>query len=552
MKKIFTCISLAAATFMATTPVMAQQQKQISDQEKEAFVKAAVPAIFDQVKQISGIDFMGLTNPNIETVLNSPLFGTQGMLRAATSTPISIQPDSMNINLSEVDINGIPATVKPMLANIKLKFADYKDYTMTTANGQTIEISVPLKVTASALDGFISCGVNFSVGEKKGLLPFSSFTANLDLGDLEALLTSLGMTNIKSGTLVSMTETGSNAVYNYDIKIGESLRGITAISKLPNFQISIDMTKMQSQKPTINASLKGIITNGILPMGDAVVYLNPQATVAGTITPDSTILTSYVSGTVNVDKYKKLVQNVNVVNSKKIQTRYTTYEKKTLDATWSWEDASMTTIQGNQEINPQHLASSILNGVFTDLVSGSSTSFNMSTTEFESEADSKGITTFAMEVVPSMVGTQAAKATIKMSSYDDEAKALKASMNIDVTMPLKNQTITVDFTPADYTAPVGTMYIKSNAMGIITDNETIENDVEEVKVSTTASGLYVKNGKGNYVIVNMVGKVVSTGIITSDEQYISTPNMPNGIYMISIDQSKLLRSAHKTTVKFVK
>ena len=48
MKKIFTCISLAAATFMATTPVMAQQQKQISDQEKVAFVKAAVPAIFDQ------------------------------------------------------------------------------------------------------------------------------------------------------------------------------------------------------------------------------------------------------------------------------------------------------------------------------------------------------------------------------------------------------------------------------------------------------------------------------------------------------------------------
>lgn len=44
-------------------------------------------------------------------------------------------------------------------------------------------------------------------------------------------------------------------------------------------------------------------------------------------------------------------------------------------------------------------------------------------------------------------------------------------------------------------------------MGIITDNETIENDVEEVKVSTTASGLYVKNGKGNYVIVNMVGEL---------------------------------------------
>lgn len=36
MKKIFTCISLAAATFMATTPVMAQQQKQLTDKEKAA------------------------------------------------------------------------------------------------------------------------------------------------------------------------------------------------------------------------------------------------------------------------------------------------------------------------------------------------------------------------------------------------------------------------------------------------------------------------------------------------------------------------------------
>ena len=54
MKKIFTCISLAAATFMATTPVMAQQQKQLTDKEKAAVVKVIVPAVFDQVKQISG------------------------------------------------------------------------------------------------------------------------------------------------------------------------------------------------------------------------------------------------------------------------------------------------------------------------------------------------------------------------------------------------------------------------------------------------------------------------------------------------------------------
>ena len=47
MKKIFTCISLAAATFMATTPVMAQQQK-LTDKEKAAVIEAIVPAMFER------------------------------------------------------------------------------------------------------------------------------------------------------------------------------------------------------------------------------------------------------------------------------------------------------------------------------------------------------------------------------------------------------------------------------------------------------------------------------------------------------------------------
>lgn len=96
MKKIFTCISLAAATFMATTPVMAQQQKQLTDKEKAAVVKVIVPAVFDQVKQISGVDFMSLTNPNIESIINSPLFLPQvSSLRADQLNPISVTPDSL-------------------------------------------------------------------------------------------------------------------------------------------------------------------------------------------------------------------------------------------------------------------------------------------------------------------------------------------------------------------------------------------------------------------------------------------------------------------------
>ena len=150
------------------------------------------------------------------------------------------------------------------------------------------------------------------------------------------------------------------------------------------------------------------------------------------------------------------------------------------------------------------------------------------------------------------VTAPAMNVAVKIQTPNDTDGQLTEGMDIAINLPLKGDKVVADFTPVGYDKAVATMYVKSDAMGIITENETISDEVQEVTVSTNASGLYVKNGKGNYVIVNMVGRVVSTGIITSDEQYISTPNMPNGIYMISIDQSKLLRSAHKTTVKFVK
>ena len=101
MKKIFTCISIAVVSLFATTPVMAQQQ--ISEQDKATIVKAVVPAMIDQVSQISGIDFKGLQNPDVDLILNSPLFGTQSTLRSGTLPSISIQPDSVILNLSKVD-----------------------------------------------------------------------------------------------------------------------------------------------------------------------------------------------------------------------------------------------------------------------------------------------------------------------------------------------------------------------------------------------------------------------------------------------------------------
>lgn len=553
MKKIFTCISLAAATFMATTPAMAQQQKQISNQEKVAFVKAVVPAMLDQVKEISGIDLKSLANPNIQTVLSSPLFGVESALRA--SNPINIQPDSMTVNLSEMDIEGIPDIAKPIMANIKMTFADYKDYSITTPEGRTVNVKFPKKITASALGGELSCGLNFAIGDKKGLLPFSSLSANLDLGSLEAIV-GLFAPGIKSGSLIALTEKGTSNAYTYDITIGESLRGILGmmeITNLPNFQITVDMNGIQTTAQ-IKASVFGIISNAKLPMGDAVVYLNPKAAATGTMTADSTILTSYKEGTAIIDSYTKIIQSSNVASGKTIQKSTLSYEKESKDADWVWEGSSMNTLNANTVIDNNNLVYSILNGVIADLIQGNTKSFNMTTTNFLSETDSKGIIVSTLEVIPSMSGVQAAVATINIKAMDETTSSLEQSMSIKVTLPLKGNVITAEFTPTDFKAPAGILYITSDAMGIITDNETIDSTIQEVKVVPVASGLYVKNGKGNYVIVNMVGKVVATGIITNDEQFISIPNMPKGIYAISIDKSNTnkLRSVHKTTVKFAK
>ena len=82
---------------------MAQQQK-LTDKEKAAVIEAIVPAMFEQVKQVSGIDIIELAKPNIENVLSSPVFGTASTLRAETliANPITVQPDSMKVNLSEI------------------------------------------------------------------------------------------------------------------------------------------------------------------------------------------------------------------------------------------------------------------------------------------------------------------------------------------------------------------------------------------------------------------------------------------------------------------
>lgn len=561
MKKIFTCISLAAATFMATTPVMAQQQK-LTDKEKAAVIEAIVPAMFEQVKQVSGIDIIELAKPNIENVLSSPVFGTASTLRAETliANPITVQPDSMKVNLSEIS-KDIPA----MFSQITLKMSNYYTANLSSTNGLPIELNLPKTISTTILGSTVS--LNFELGKQTGLLPFDSFTAKLDLGGLSELA---GVMGIKGGELFSLKEKATNAgMFDYNVTIGESLRSVIALlekdeeekTTIPNFLIKTNMT--QQAKGLVEASLYAVPTTSStvqVPMGDAQVYLNLKAAATGKMSPDSILLTSYKNG--QKEGYRKLATKMEQKGQNFVITSQDS--TKTLNATeWKWSATETITMTNRTNATEAKaiVAETITRAIAELAATGTTNPYSMVVTKTSDMngdgqvAAAETITLLKADVTTAMGGSVTAPAmnvAVKIQTPNDTDGQLTEGMDIAINLPLKGDKVVADFTPVGYDKPVATMYVKSDAMGIITDNETIENDVEEVTVSTTASGLYVKNGKGNYVIVNMVGKVVSTGIITSDEQYISTPNMPNGIYMISIDQSKLLRSAHKTTVKFVK
>ncbi len=561
MKKIFTCISLAAATFMATTPVMAQQQK-LTDKEKAAVIEAIVPAMFEQVKQVSGIDIIELAKPNIENVLSSPVFGTASTLRAETliANPITVQPDSMKVNLSEIS-KDIPA----MFSQITLKMSNYYTANLSSTNGLPIELNLPKTISTTILGSTVS--LNFELGKQTGLLPFDSFTAKLDLGGLSELA---GVMGIKGGELFSLKEKATNAgMFDYNVTIGESLRSVIALlekdeeekTTIPNFLIKTNMT--QQAKGLVEASLYAVPTTSStvqVPMGDAQVYLNLKAAATGKMSPDSILLTSYKNG--QKEGYRKLATKMEQKGQNFVITSQDS--TKTLNATeWKWSATETITMTNRTNATEAKaiVAETITRAIAELAATGTTNPYSMVVTKTSDMngdgqvAAAETITLLKADVTTAMGGSVTAPAmnvAVKIQTPNDTDGQLTEGMDIAINLPLKGDKVVADFTPVGYDKAVATMYVKSDAMGIITDNETISDEVQEVTVSTNASGLYVKNGKGNYVIVNMVGRVVSTGIITSDEQYISTPNMPNGIYMISIDQSKLLRSAHKTTVKFVK
>ena len=567
MKKIFTSISVAAAAlFLSVAPTQAQQ-RQITDQEKVAFVKAAVPAMLDQFKQITGIDIVSFANPDIKDVISSPLFGVQnGMLRAATTTSLTLQPDSVILDLSNVDLGLDEATslvAGQFLSHIKMTFGEYKDFTMTTPDGQGIEVKIPQTISAGVTVGTMTIGadLNIAIGDQTGLLPFNSLSVSLDLGKLGLLdgLLQQYFPNIKEGALFTMKETGANGAYRYDIELGQTLRGLIAwmmvdedteedpdatieITIPENVLINVDMSTVQTSA-TIDARVSTVQPTATLPMGDATVYLNAKELLNGGFKTDSIVFVSYEDGEI-ADYDKVEISNTVEIDKNAVKRVFTTYYKdETTNGEWKFDTEKTRYWVGNHELDNKNLIYSLMQGLIADMTAGTlTTSFELVTTTKVDDPESEGVITEIIDAETSM-GTEGGLINILVDDGNEENGEI---LNVAINIPLNSKTVSAAFKLNSSDSPIATLYLTSNMMSIITDNEAIENDVQELKVSSTPNGLYVQNGKGNYVIINMVGKVVANGIITSDQQYINL-SIPKGIYMISINQE-----GEQKTIKFAK
>lgn len=529
MKKVLTSISLAAIMVMADLPVAAQQAK-FTQEEKDAIVKALVPAVFDQVKQLSGIDFMALASPDLENVVRMPAFfpATTG-LRAGKSIPVSMMPDSVKMDLSWLDFAELLPPDKVNLApilqglvkDIKLTFKNHKEHNMSWGDN-TIDLMLPevVDVSCAAMtDSETGKPANllsliFTTGEKGMILPFNNLSVELKLDKLEQLAGAIPDFPLKSGKLLTISETQiSTGVLHYDVTLEENLRDLIASNNpVSSYKVTCNMTRLASG--LLEASLAVKTTKGSAEetVGDATVYMN--RTTSAEIPVDSIILCSYNDGL--KAGYKKLTPVMSVEGE---NMKLTTSSAVRIDQEDEWTPyaSQIITMPASMGI----MAGNLID-MLTDKVSG-----NMLRAET------------GLDFVVTVDSVYAARPDL-----------IVPVMKIRAILPGNEPLVKIEFRQSEAVpeAPIATAYITSNLFGVITSNETIT-QAEELKVILADGGFYIKNcEKGKYMLVEMNGRLVRQGIIAGPGTFVDAPALEKGrIYILSV-----LENGIRKTIKFIK
>lgn len=553
MKKVFTSISLALSLIASSFSTSAQTV-QLSEAQKIEIQKEVLPVVFEQIKEQTGLDILGLARPqlNSDFIQSLPVFNAQSGLRSDSPTPYSVKPDSIIVNVA-----ALAPDVSQLMTNVKVLFGDYKKIDMPidiAGLSGSIEIPRLIKVTYNSILPTFQ-----NIAEIK-IVANENPKALLDMDMIITLWGDDTTTSQLIGLTIAQNESFD---FEFNVEIGEGLQGIWGLLKavatlpeLPEMNYLITLGFSQIGTGVIPASLYGIPTADAttrIPMGDAAVALD-----FSTDMPIKYIaLTSYENA--KAEKWSKLWFEMEQKTTEDlvltIDNFVYTDEAKT-DSTFANRTiVTMSDYTKNAAVaSTQSAVKSVINRVVSELATEGHAAWYKMLIESAKDLNGDGnitneekATTMEIEVTPSLVGTDAiADINIKSYSYSETGDATLTEMNVKATANLTNNVIRVDLIPAGSPAAVGSAYFTSNIAGIVTSNDDIT--INTVKVTPVEGGIYIDNsGKAAYRIVNMSGATVANGTVSGDNAYISTSSLAKGVYVIVVTENGVSQS-----VKFVR
>jgi len=532
MNKLITSFGLAVVLLASSTTGFAQKTV-LSEAQKASIQSELFPAVFEQVKEQTGLDILGLADPQsmAESFATSPYFKMATSLRAS-KTPVDVLPDSVILNTSALSSNAIMSS---MLGSfIKITFSGFAKEATTlpvAISGYSLNMNLPTKIliSSSKLSGLAEIDIN---SQMDGLIGTISITAS----STPFNWSNLSIITIK--TLYNETTSTTDA----QLTIGDGLKSILKTLPDYNYLAKVNLISLMTTG-AIGVNVYAVASADTnfaqpVPMYETAIGMDMQ-----TLTPKYLDLTEYTNATAS--KFLKMWFSKTQATPQDLVLKADVYAYKSsakTDSVYTGSDIATMTDYTAASTTKTAALRSFMGQILEDLATGTSMAPYKLTIQ-KATAAKDTATVLVATATPSMTAT-GASALINIISYDS---ANVVSKNYDVlavadTLGL----VKVTATPNGATDALVTGYFRSNALSVITANETIA--AGNVKIVNGADGFYVSNAsRGSYQIVDMKGSIVANGMITSDYKYIPTSAFVHGIYVI------VVRSASgNATLKFAK
>ncbi|MDY4846910.1 MAG: DUF6383 domain-containing protein [Parabacteroides sp.] len=559
MKKIFTSISLAALSFLAATPMSAQQQ--VTAEQAGAFVEAVIPAMLDQVKTISGLDVKAL------------LAGDEsGFLTTNALPTVTIQPDSAHVNVKNIlkvagkgdkleNYMGMITMSGINLEALPVYFSEYT--TLTMAQPASMKIEMPGVISSSSVLGTVAVKIDVTPAQNAvTAIPFSSLKVDLELSGLLAGIVS--SMHLKSGNVLSMDQKTENGIITTTVTLGDlgmtlnaMLNGEEAAANLKSMIIVTDPTQKE-EKGYIKKTTKFGLATVDTQIVDTEEYIyNMKQSIP--LVADSVVTLNYDDDGLAIDNYTKKTYEVGASSSDGdyIHKIVTEYFKTTAADEWEMIDKEITEMGATTPLDPNRITTSAILSVIQGMgQAGEDADEIFAVRRYKWDDDTqnvileRGASVEAQKKDDSLVSIITIQNPIEGEENADEDEFIDVMAFITTLAKDGGKTEIIIPVQGNIEAglSMGTLFFQTNLLQFVTANEAIA-PVSDVTINVAENGIYVNNcEKGRYSIVSINGKVVANGIISGEGAFIATPGLQRGqVYIIAVEENGAVKA-----IKFVK